>query len=149
VDTFEEPMMDFGRDRYANFRMECPKPDADIRSYAVSVLKTVLTPEPEAVGNDMVSIMKHGIREAEPSDREKACVPSNGYQKPAPTKHLLPSCSRRYFSMGRQSAGLLSTTGELEIKPTSSRAILITPRKPSRSIQDLSGFSPEDINYRC
>ncbi len=129
VDTLEEPMMDFGRDKIRNFRMECPKPDADIRSYAVSVLKTVLTPEPEAVGNDIVSIMKHGIREAEPSAREEGKRSIELAIRNLSDKTLATIVFEAIFLDGEGKVLDTIHHRELEMKPSSSRAILITPSK--------------------
>jgi hypothetical protein len=129
IDTIEAGMSDFGRDKIRNFRVEYPKPEADIRSYAVSVLETVLTPEPEAVGNDRVSIMKHGIQEAEPAAREEGKRSIELAIRNLSDKTLATIVFEAVFLDGEGNVLDNVHHRELELKPNSSRAILITPSK--------------------
>ena len=61
IDTIEESLKDFDKDGIRSFSIEYPQPDANIRSYAVSVVKTVLTPDAEAVGNNKVAVLSHRV----------------------------------------------------------------------------------------
>jgi hypothetical protein len=62
-DTVEESLKDFDKDGIRSFNIEYPDSGVDIRSYAVSVVKTVLTPDSEAVGNDKIAVLSHRILE--------------------------------------------------------------------------------------
>jgi hypothetical protein len=129
VDTLEEAMTDFGRGKIRNFRVECPKPDADIRSYAVSVLETVLTPEPEAAGNDKVAILKHGVHEADPVSRGEGKCSIDLAIRNISDKTFATIVFEAVFSDGEGKVLETVRHKELELKPNSSRAVLISPAK--------------------
>ena len=128
VDTIEDCFKDFDKDGISSFNISYSKPEADIRSYAVSVVKTVLTPDPEAVGNGKVEVLSHRILEADECAGVKRSLEME--IKNICEKTLATAVLEANFYDGEGT--LLDTVchRELEFKPQSICTFNITPEKP-------------------
>jgi hypothetical protein len=125
IDTVEESLKDFDKDGIRSFSIEYPKPDADIRSYAVNVVKTVLTPDAEAVGNNKVAISSHRIITKKATGKSSIEMEIRNTCE----KTLATAMLEANFYDGE--GNLLDSVchSELEFKPQSSCKIAIAPVK--------------------
>jgi hypothetical protein len=123
IDTVEESLKDFDKDGIRSFSIEYPQPDADIRSYAVSIVKTVLTPDTEAVGNNKVAILNHRVI-------DKTSTGKNSLELKIQNtcdKTLATTVLEVNFFDGE--GNMLDTVRhkELDMKPDSSRLVFVSP----------------------
>ncbi len=140
IDTVEESLKDFDKDGIRSFSIEYPQPDADIRSYAVSVVKTVLTPDVEAIGNNKITILSHRVKE------DKAAAGKSSLEleiRNTCEKTLATAVLEAKFYDGE--GKLLDSVchKELEFKPQTTCTIAIAPEKP-----EAEAFRTYKVNVR-
>jgi hypothetical protein len=128
IDTVEESLKDFDKDGIRSFSISYSDPEADIKSYAVSVLRTVLTPDPEAVGSDKIEVVSHRILEADQCAGVKRSLEME--IKNICEKTLATAVLEANFYDGEGT--LLDTVchKEFEFKPQSICTFSIAPEKP-------------------
>ena len=127
IDTVEKCTKDLPKDGMRNFRVEYDKTDVDIRSYAVSVADTVLTPKPSVTDNDKVKILTHSLVEGDPYN-EEGFKPSIDISIKNVSKEVFATVTiQALFYDGE--GNLLDTVRhkELEIQPDNKRSLSISP----------------------
>jgi hypothetical protein len=127
IDTVEKYTKDLSKEGMRNFRVECDKTDADIRSYAVSVVKTVLTPEPSVTDNDKIKIITHSLLDGNPYNEDGFKRAIDISIKNIFSETFATVILEALFYDGE--GNLLDTVRhkEFEIKPDTRRSLTISP----------------------
>ncbi|MFA5629324.1 MAG: hypothetical protein WC958_03615 [Dehalococcoidales bacterium] len=141
ADTVEESLADFNKGSMRSVEFEYSKAEADIQSYTASVVKTVLTPDPEVIGSDTVEILKHVIVEADTCSGSKRALVLEF--KNSGEKTLATAVLEVVFCDGE--GNVLDTVchREFEFKPQSICAANITPAK-----QEAEAFRTYKVSVR-
>jgi hypothetical protein len=129
IDTVEAYTKDIGKGGLRNFRVECKKAEADVKSYAVNTVKTTLTPEPVVTDNDKVKIITHTLVEGNPWNAEGFMRSIDVSIRNVFNKTFASVILEAVFMDGE--GNVLDTVRQkvLEIKPDSSRTVQIIPAK--------------------
>lgn len=129
IDTVEDYTKDIGKGGMRNFRVESRKSEADIRSYAVSVVKTTFTPEPVITDNDKVKILTHTLLEGNPLNEEGFKRSVDISVKNVFNKTFASVILEAVFMDGEGNVLDTVRQKELEMKPDSSRTVQISPAR--------------------
>ncbi len=129
LETIEPVVTDFLKDGTRILRVVSPKDSqSNIKSYSVRIRDVILTPEPVAIGNDMVVILNHHIQDPDITARgDKRSIDMAIRNVSDKTFATLVFEAVFYDSVGN----IMSTTRhrEYELKPNVSRGIHIVPGK--------------------
>ncbi len=134
IDTVEKYTKDLSKDGMRNLRIEYDKDDADIKSYAVSVVKTILTPEPSVTENDKVKITAHSLVEGDPCNEEGFRRSIDVTVKNVFNKAFATVVIEAVFQDGE--GNVLDTVRQkaIELKPDSSCQISLAPANPDANM---------------
>ncbi len=137
LDTIEIVIQDFLKGTLRNLRIESTKAvDVDIKSYAVNIQKVNLIPESVATGNDRVTILKHCLREVVGpfNDAERLKRSIDIAIRNISDKTIATAIFEAVFYDLEGNVIDTLRHKEFELRPNTSRAILITP---SRKVIDI------------
>jgi hypothetical protein len=132
VDTVEQSISDFEKDKTRTLRIESSKAESiDIKSYDVKMGKVVVTPVPTVTGDDRIHILKHNFQDVGSLDVGISQLKS-GIELAVRNVSGVTVATAIFEAEVYDSGGNVLTTvnhKECEIKPNTSRAFLLTVDK--------------------
>lgn len=125
--TIEKDVIDLERNKQCILRIESDQ--SDIKSYDVKIVKVVITPMPIATGNKDISIIKHDLRKANTNGRGAVSTDINFAIRNISDKTLASIIFEAAFLDSEGNVIDIVKHREFELKPNSSRAVIISTTK--------------------